>query len=434
LFSKIANYLKGKICSKKNGSDVVDDETEDDDHDSTVETHYDMLHVTPDAPAKVIRMVYIALLRKYHPDRNVHNPEATAMSQLINEAYQVLADPQKRAAHDQSVLQQQPKTATASHPQKSDPQLDKLKAEAVAWENLRIKAEEEARRAREYAVKIARNAAAATLQDKPRLDSWAAQAAADAKKAEEKVGQRTAEAKDAAAKIHALGIRPVSEKTLLTHYAALKISRFAPREVIDAAYTALIQECGALREIEDDYKVLSHPQTKSDYDARLEQQMPKKIAAAGRSPKTRKPSEREKEAREKADQATALAAAMASLAERAARTVKELQEKSLQVTKSAEENAQGKDAKKWADWAKKLAGDVSDAQKFAQRAVVDAQNAEIKAKDSVAAASVEKTRAERLAVAEAATAEKRRSIRESAEKTELAAADAIIIASPPSKG
>lgn len=49
----------------------------------------------------VIRAAFKALAQHYHPDRNPGSAEATARMSEINEAYQVLFEPQKRKIYDQ---------------------------------------------------------------------------------------------------------------------------------------------------------------------------------------------------------------------------------------------------------------------------------------------------------------------------------------------
>ena len=63
-------------------------------------THYDNLKVARDAPPEVIRAAYKALCHKFHPDRNGGSPRATQTFQLINTAYDVLSDPERRQQHD----------------------------------------------------------------------------------------------------------------------------------------------------------------------------------------------------------------------------------------------------------------------------------------------------------------------------------------------
>ncbi|MGI5837838.1 MAG: J domain-containing protein [Chloroflexota bacterium] len=61
--------------------------------------HYRILQVDPRAEIEVIEAAYRRLAAKYHPDRN-HSPDATDRMKLINAAYEVLSDPQKRMAYD----------------------------------------------------------------------------------------------------------------------------------------------------------------------------------------------------------------------------------------------------------------------------------------------------------------------------------------------
>lgn len=65
-------------------------------------THYDNLKVTRGAPAEVIRAAYKALSQRYHPDRNP-NPDAQRIMRIINDAYAVLGDPDRRMAYDREL-------------------------------------------------------------------------------------------------------------------------------------------------------------------------------------------------------------------------------------------------------------------------------------------------------------------------------------------
>ncbi|MBT9258720.1 MAG: molecular chaperone DnaJ [Clostridiales bacterium] len=62
--------------------------------------YYEILGVPPDADAETIKKAYRRLARQYHPDARPGDPEAEARFKEINEAYQVLGDPQKRAQYD----------------------------------------------------------------------------------------------------------------------------------------------------------------------------------------------------------------------------------------------------------------------------------------------------------------------------------------------
>jgi curved DNA-binding protein len=62
--------------------------------------YYQILGVSRDASAEEIRKAYRKLAMKYHPDRNPDDKQAEERFKEINEAYQVLNDPQKRAHYD----------------------------------------------------------------------------------------------------------------------------------------------------------------------------------------------------------------------------------------------------------------------------------------------------------------------------------------------
>jgi molecular chaperone DnaJ len=64
-----------------------------------VSEFYALLGVTRDATEAEIKKAYRKLAMEYHPDRNPA-PEAEARFKEITEAYEVLRDPQKRAAYD----------------------------------------------------------------------------------------------------------------------------------------------------------------------------------------------------------------------------------------------------------------------------------------------------------------------------------------------
>jgi|GEM_PF-5845700 DnaJ-domain-containing protein 1 len=61
--------------------------------------YYAILQVSPDADPSVIEGAYVRLTHKYHPDLNT-SPDAPAQMKAINEAYDVLSDPAKRAEYD----------------------------------------------------------------------------------------------------------------------------------------------------------------------------------------------------------------------------------------------------------------------------------------------------------------------------------------------
>ena len=61
---------------------------------------YETLGVDRGADEGALKSAYRKLAMKYHPDRNPDDPSAEAQFKELNEAYDVLKDPQKRAAYD----------------------------------------------------------------------------------------------------------------------------------------------------------------------------------------------------------------------------------------------------------------------------------------------------------------------------------------------
>lgn len=62
--------------------------------------YYETLGVARTADDQIIKSAYRKLAMKYHPDRNPNDEQAAAKFLELGEAYDVLKDPQKRAAYD----------------------------------------------------------------------------------------------------------------------------------------------------------------------------------------------------------------------------------------------------------------------------------------------------------------------------------------------
>src|SRR6056297_3061782 len=63
--------------------------------------YYDILGVDKDADQKEIKKAYRKLAKKYHPDMNKDDPQASEKFKEISEAYDILSDPNKRKRYDQ---------------------------------------------------------------------------------------------------------------------------------------------------------------------------------------------------------------------------------------------------------------------------------------------------------------------------------------------
>ncbi|MEJ5310208.1 MAG: DnaJ domain-containing protein [Anaerolineae bacterium] len=66
----------------------------------TIKDYYAILGITPSATPEEVRIAFRNMARIYHPDRNAA-PDAEERFKDINDAYERLADPQKRQAYDE---------------------------------------------------------------------------------------------------------------------------------------------------------------------------------------------------------------------------------------------------------------------------------------------------------------------------------------------
>lgn len=67
-----------------------------------IKNYYDILHVASDADDKELKSAYRDLAKKYHPDKGTGSSPETFRE--IQEAYEVLSDPQRRGEYDKRLV------------------------------------------------------------------------------------------------------------------------------------------------------------------------------------------------------------------------------------------------------------------------------------------------------------------------------------------
>ena len=86
-------------------------------------SHYELLGLDPSSPAAEIKKAYRQLALKWHPDKAKSGPERTQASEmfkLINEAYAVLSDDERRQLYDSGGIPDPPTTGSYSQPRRSN--------------------------------------------------------------------------------------------------------------------------------------------------------------------------------------------------------------------------------------------------------------------------------------------------------------------------
>lgn len=74
-----------------------------------MKNYYEILEINEKASQEIIDKVYKVLIKKYHPDLQENNEIKTKYEEKIkeiNEAYEVLSNPEKRAKYDRELLQE----------------------------------------------------------------------------------------------------------------------------------------------------------------------------------------------------------------------------------------------------------------------------------------------------------------------------------------
>lgn len=76
---------------------------------SLINTHYETLGITRSASPREVKEAYYRLVRQAHPDKLSTSPikerlDAEERTKMLNEAYEVMSDPEARAIYDHTYL------------------------------------------------------------------------------------------------------------------------------------------------------------------------------------------------------------------------------------------------------------------------------------------------------------------------------------------
>ena len=74
-------------------------------------SYYKIMQVDPGADVEIINLVYRRLAQRHHPDRDA-SPEARTKMLELNQAWDVLKDPTKRAAYDAELQERRDRRGT----------------------------------------------------------------------------------------------------------------------------------------------------------------------------------------------------------------------------------------------------------------------------------------------------------------------------------
>ncbi len=64
--------------------------------------YYYVLGILPTATREEVKAAYRKMATRYHPDKNVGKPDAELKMREVNDAYEVLSDPEQRQSYDQA--------------------------------------------------------------------------------------------------------------------------------------------------------------------------------------------------------------------------------------------------------------------------------------------------------------------------------------------
>jgi DnaJ-class molecular chaperone len=81
---------------------------------------YKLLGLSREASQEDVRKAYRKLVRKYHPDANPEDPQAEERFKEIQQAYEMLSDPQKRQEYDKRLYTSPRESSSRPRPRRTD--------------------------------------------------------------------------------------------------------------------------------------------------------------------------------------------------------------------------------------------------------------------------------------------------------------------------
>ena len=95
--------MQGKRAHRRSGVKWWADQVKKlpDQHKGTMKDYYGLLGVSPDVTTELIKTAYRKKAAQFHPDRNPA-PDAATKFREVQEAYEVLADVDRRKVYDET--------------------------------------------------------------------------------------------------------------------------------------------------------------------------------------------------------------------------------------------------------------------------------------------------------------------------------------------
>ena len=82
--------------------------------------YYDVLDVSSDVDPEALKKAYRRMVKKYHPDKQPENTQAEERFKELQEAYEVLKDPERRNQYDEFYLREKARNRRGTRPSGKD--------------------------------------------------------------------------------------------------------------------------------------------------------------------------------------------------------------------------------------------------------------------------------------------------------------------------